>query len=127
MTARLRWTPALLAAAALSCAPAGPGAPTPARGDTTHLAMSYERPQYPSTYRRRANAPVFIRNVNVLSASGPELHGTNVLFADGKVVGIGNDVAAPAGADIVDGTGKWVTPGLIDAHSHLGVYAAPGT
>ncbi|HTK56717.1 MAG TPA: hypothetical protein VL295_07825, partial [Gemmatimonadales bacterium] len=119
----------LLLAALLGCAPAGPGAPTPARGggDTTHVAMSYERPQYPSTYQRRPNAPVFIRNVNVLSAAGPELHGTNVLFADGKVVGIGNGLTAPAGADVVDGTGKWVTPGLIDAHSHLGVYAAPGT
>ena len=41
--------------------------------------MSYERPQYPSTYRRRPNAPVLIRNVNVLSAAGPELHGTNGL------------------------------------------------
>ena len=127
MTSVPRWTPALLAAAALSCAPAGPGAPTPTRGDTTRVAMSYERPQYPSTYQRRSNAPVFIRNVNVLSAAGPELHATNVLFADGKVVGVGNTLTAPTGADVIDGTGKWVTPGLIDAHSHLGVYAAPGT
>ena len=36
-------------------------------------------------------------------------------------------MAAPAGAVIVDGAGKYVTPGLIDTHSHLGVYAAPGT
>ncbi len=33
---------------------------------------------------------------------------------------------APADAVVIDGTGKWVTPGLIDVHSHLGVYAAPG-
>ena len=120
----------VLGAAILGCTPGAPGAPTPTpsgAGATTGATMSFDRPQYPSTYTRRTNAPVFIRNANVFTAAGPELHGTNVLFQDGKVVAVGNDVAAPAGADIVDGTGKWVTPGLIDAHSHLGVYAAPGT
>ena len=33
---------------------------------------------------------------------------------------------APADATRVDGRGKWVTPGLIDVHSHLGVYPSPG-
>jgi imidazolonepropionase-like amidohydrolase len=117
-----------LAAALLACAPSGgPGTPTPAPRDTTRAVTSSDRPQYPSTYRRRENPPVFIRNVNVLGVDGPEVRGTNVLFADGKIVGIGNDLTPPAGADVVDGTGKWVTPGLIDTHSHLGDYAAPGT
>ena len=131
MTRAVRQMPGLLLATLLGCAThGGPGQPTPAAGtprDTTRATMSFERPQYPSTYHRRPNAPVFIRNANVLTAAGPELHGTNVVFADGKIVGVGNDLTPPAGAEIVDGTGKWVTPGLIDAHSHLGVYAAPGT
>jgi imidazolonepropionase-like amidohydrolase len=42
-------------------------------------------------------------------------------------VAVGNAVDAPADAVLVDGTGKFVTPGIIDDHSHLGVYAAPGT
>ncbi|MBW8772587.1 MAG: amidohydrolase, partial [Gemmatimonadetes bacterium] len=122
--------PLIAALVALACAPAGAGqgAPSPAAGTPpARGTMSFERPQYPSTYQRRPNAAVFIRNANVLTAAGPELHGTNVLFADGKIVAVGNEVSAPAGAQTIDGTGKWVTPGLIDSHSHLGVYGAPGT
>ena len=130
MASATRLTPWTLAFVALACAPSGggPQGPTPASGAApARGTMSFERPQYPSTYTRRANAPVLIRNANVLTAAGPELHGTNVLFADGKIVAVGNNVTAPAGAQTVDGTGKWVTPGLIDSHSHLGVYGAPGT
>ncbi|MGH7532006.1 MAG: amidohydrolase, partial [Gemmatimonadales bacterium] len=85
------------------------------------------RPQYPSTYQRHANAPVFIRNATVMTAVGPEMAGTSILFRDGKVVAVGKDLVAPADATVIDGTGKFVTPGIIDDHSHLGVYAAPGT
>jgi imidazolonepropionase-like amidohydrolase len=82
---------------------------------------------YASTYERRAHRPVLIRNATVLTAAGPELAGASVLFADGRIVAVGADVAPPDGAVIVDGTGKFITPGLIDTHSHLGVYAAPST
>ncbi len=130
MALSTRLTPLTLALVALACAPTGggPNGPTPAGGTPAARGrMSFERPQYPSTYQRRPNGAVFIRNANVLTAAGPELHGTNVLFADGKIVAVGNAVTAPAGAETIDGTGKWVTPGLIDSHSHLGVYGAPGT
>src|SRR5256886_14530823 len=50
-----------------------------------------------------------------------------MLLRDGRIVGVGTRVRAPADAVVVDGTGKYVTPGLIDDHSHLGVYAAPNT
>ncbi|HEX2184208.1 MAG TPA: amidohydrolase [Chloroflexota bacterium] len=45
---------------------------------------------------------------------------------DGKIQAVGATVEAPAGAVVVDATGKFVTPGIIDTHSHLGVYASPG-
>ncbi|HEY9382789.1 MAG TPA: amidohydrolase, partial [Gemmatimonadales bacterium] len=79
------------------------------------------------TYKRRANPPVLIRNATVLTAAGQELSNASVLFRDGKVVAVGASVQAPSDAQVVDGTGKFVTPGIIDTHSHLGVYAAPGT
>jgi imidazolonepropionase-like amidohydrolase len=84
--------------------------------------------QYPSTYVRPPAPPVLIRNATILTAAGPELQHASILFAEGKVVSVGSDsVAAPADAVVVDGTGRFVTPGLIDPHSHLGVYSAPGT
>ena len=84
-------------------------------------------PQYPSTYQRHANPPVLIRNATIMTATGQEIQGGSILFRDGRIVAVGTTVEAPSDATVVDGTGKWVTPGVIDTHSHLGVYAAPGT
>ncbi len=88
---------------------------------------SWERPQYPSSYERRPYPPVFIRNATILTAAGPVLRNASIHFRDGQIVAVGTDLAPPPDAVLVDGTGRWVTPGLIDTHSHLGVYAAPGT
>jgi imidazolonepropionase-like amidohydrolase len=104
-------------------APTAQTAATPASTDT----LSIDRPQYPSTYKRRANPPVFIRNATVMTATGPEIANASVLIRDGKIVAVGAGVTAPPDAVVVDGTGKFVTPGIIDTHSHLGVYASPGT
>ena len=98
------------------------------RQDTTRRdTLSFDRAQYASTYRRRASAPVLIRNATILTATGTEIPNGSILLVDGRIAEIGTQVSAPAGATIVDGTGKFVTPGIIDTHSHLGVYAAPGT
>jgi imidazolonepropionase-like amidohydrolase len=47
-------------------------------------------------------------------------------MVNGRIAAVGQTVDAPAGAVVVDATGKWVTPGVIDTHSHLGAYASPG-
>ncbi len=114
-------------------APVTPPAPTPAPAPAPAAAapftdtLSSDRPQYPSTYRRRPNPPVLIRNATVLTAAGQELPNASVLFRDGKVVAVGTSLQSPGDAQVIDGTGKFVTPGIIDTHSHLGVYSAPGT
>jgi len=109
------------AAAPASSAPAtGPAA---AKSEST----SVERSQYPSTYTRHPNPPVLIRNATIMTATGQEIPNGSILLKDGRIVAVGAKVDAPAGAVVVDGSGKYVTPGLIDDHSHLGVYAAPGT
>ncbi len=70
---------------------------------------------------------VVIRHATVLPASGPAIEDGAISFADGKIVAVGKDVATPPGAEEIDGKGAFITPGLIDAHSHLGVYATPST
>ncbi len=81
---------------------------------------------YPSTYRPIASPPVLIQGATVLTGTGTRLDGADVLMRDGKIVAVGAGLDAPADAIRVDGRGKWVTPGLIDVHSHLGVYPSPG-
>ena len=81
---------------------------------------------YPSTYRPIASAPVLIAGATVLTGDGGRLENADVLLQDGKVAAVGSGLPAPADAIRVDGAGKWITPGLIDVHSHLGVYPSPG-
>jgi imidazolonepropionase-like amidohydrolase len=120
---RSLWYLTVPLAAACASASARPASQTPAPAETTSVG----RPQYSSTYRRHANPPVVIRNATIMTAAGQEIAGGSILFRDGRIVAVGNAVDAPADAVLVDGTGKFVTPGIIDDHSHLGVYAAPGT
>ncbi|MFY0564668.1 amidohydrolase family protein [Archangium lansingense] len=72
---------------------------------------------------------VVVRHATVMPASGPFIEDGAVAFAEGKLVAVGRnaEVTTPPGAEEVDGTGLYVTPGIIDAHSHLGVYASPDT
>jgi imidazolonepropionase-like amidohydrolase len=79
---------------------------------------------YPSTYRPAAATPTLIRNAVILDGTGRRLDGADLLLQDGRIAAIGPGLAAE-GAEIVDAQGRWVTPGLIDVHSHLGVYASP--
>ena len=81
---------------------------------------------FPSTYVTPATRPTLIKNATIYTAAGPVIHNGSVLLRDGKIAAVGASVEAPADAVVVDGTGKFVTPGIIDIHSHLGVYAAPG-
>src|SRR5688500_14200133 len=84
------------------------------------------RDPYPSTYRPVPSGPVLIRDATVLTGTGLRLESADVLLAEGRIRAVGVDLAAPDGTTVIDGTGKWVTPGLIDVHSHLGVYPSPG-
>jgi imidazolonepropionase-like amidohydrolase len=81
---------------------------------------------YPSTYQVPASAPTLIRNATVLTGTGVRLEHADVLMSAGKITQVGAAVTAPQGALVIDGTDRWVTPGLIDVHSHQGVYASPG-
>jgi imidazolonepropionase-like amidohydrolase len=80
---------------------------------------------FPSTYQVPVNPPVLIQNATVLTGTGERLDGADVLIVSGRIQAVGKSLTAPADARIVNAQGKWVTPGIIDIHSHLGVYASP--
>lgn len=67
-------------------------------------------------------AVVLVRGATIWTA-GPagRLEAADLLVRDGRIVSVGSDLAAPPGALVIDGAGKHVTPGLIDAHSHTAV------
>ncbi len=81
---------------------------------------------FPSTYRPFPSELTLIRNATVFTGTGERINGGSVLLRDGKIAEIGTGISAPAGALVIDASGKFVTPGVIDPHSHLGVYASPG-
>jgi imidazolonepropionase-like amidohydrolase len=80
---------------------------------------------YPSTYQIPASAPMLIKNATVLTGTGARLDNSDVLIVEGKISAVGSHLSVPANATVVDGSGRWVTPGIIDIHSHLGVYPTP--
>ncbi|MCW8091385.1 amidohydrolase [Alteromonas sp. ASW11-130] len=82
---------------------------------------------YPSTYKPIDGQPTFITNVTILTGSGEKIEKGSIYFADGKIVALGANIEQPADVRVIDGSGKWVTPGIIDTHSHLGVYPNPST
>ena len=59
-----------------------------------------------------------IKNATILTVTKGKLEGTDLLLQNGKIAQIGKNLAAPAGAQVIDGTGKFVMPGIIDPHSH---------
>jgi imidazolonepropionase-like amidohydrolase len=63
---------------------------------------------------------VFVKNATVWTC-GPEgkIDNADMLFEKGKVKKVGRNISPPPGATVIDGTGKHVTPGIIDAHSHM--------
>jgi imidazolonepropionase-like amidohydrolase len=82
---------------------------------------------FPSTYHAPAAKPFAIRNATILTAAGPTIQNGTIVVRDGKIVAVGGaSVTVPSDAEVIDAKGQYVTPGIIDDHSHLGVYAAPG-
>jgi imidazolonepropionase-like amidohydrolase len=90
-----------------------------------NLASRASTSAYPSTYRVPATTPTLLRGATVLTGTGERIDGGDVLLVDGKIASVGRGIAAPEGAAVVQVQGKWVTPGLIDVHSHIGVYPSP--
>ncbi len=81
---------------------------------------------FPSTYRVPASKPLAITNASILTAVSSRIDKGTIVVRDGKIVAVGQSVAVPSDAEVIDAKGRYVTPGIVDSHSHLGVYPAPG-
>tara|TARA_B000000437_G_scaffold34721_1_gene23167 strand:+ start:1246 stop:2625 length:1380 start_codon:yes stop_codon:yes gene_type:complete len=80
---------------------------------------------YASTYAPLGSENIIIRNATVFDGDGNKFQNYDVHFSNGEIQAVGFGLVVD-GADEIDGTGKFVTPGIIDNHSHMGVYPAPG-
>ena len=84
---------------------------------------------YESTYVLRPTEATLILGVAVFTGDGGALDRADVLLKDGRIAAIaeyGTPAADLQTTRVIDGSGKWLTPGVIDVHSHLGVYPSPG-
>ena len=119
---------ALTAALALALAGTETGQAKDKKDDSPAIkaARDFDPNPYPSTYRIYPGTPTALIGATVYDGEGGRIERGTVLLADGKVVGIGGpDLAVPEGYTRIDAAGKFVTPGIIDIHSHLGVYPSP--
>lgn len=61
---------------------------------------------------------VAIRNATLITIANGDIQNGNIVVRNGKITAVGANAAIPAGIRVIDGTGKFVMPGIIDAHSH---------
>ena len=81
---------------------------------------------FQSTYKPASSSDIFIENARILTGTGKEILKGSILISSNKIKAIGENLPKPLGILVIDANGKWVTPGIIDIHSHMGVYPAPG-
>ena len=79
---------------------------------------------YPSTYQALPAQSTLLTNATILTGTGERLDDADILLVNGKVMQVGKNLSAEQ-AKVIDMAGKWITPGIIDVHSHLGVYPNP--
>ena len=80
--------------------------------------LSVRAQQRGGSANTNAPAEILIRNATILTASHGTLQNSDILIRNGKIAAIGQNLKAPTGARIVDATGKYVMPGIVDCHSH---------
>jgi len=82
---------------------------------------------FPSTYHPMPSVDTFIEHATILDGVGHRLENASLLLRDRKVAAIGTGLTVPPGVTVIDAKGRWVTPGLVDVHSHIGDFPTPYT
>ncbi|ATC31735.1 amidohydrolase [Caulobacter vibrioides] len=128
----------LLALGLSACATTGTGGPAKSSAPAKPAEKAEVKPLpkgldgqastgFPSTYKPLPSRATAFVGATVLTATGQQIENGVVFVSEGKITSVGGP-ATPIPADIavIDAKGKWITPGIVDAHSHLGVYPSPG-
>lgn len=119
---------ALALAACSTTGGSGEPASASAKGDGKTLAATPAGdPVFASTYKPFPNIATAIRGATIYDGKGGKIENGVVFMSGGKIVAVGGPgTPIPADIAVFDGAGKFVTPGIIDIHSHLGDYPSPG-
>lgn len=113
------------ALALVACTTTGAGSASTDGDPPAYAAMTPEDTPFASTYRAYPGTPTALVGATVYDGAGGVIEGGTVLFRDGAIVAVGGADLSTEGYQAFDGTGKFVTPGIIDIHSHLGDYPSP--
>jgi imidazolonepropionase-like amidohydrolase len=105
------------AVALLLAAPAGAQRTAP---------MPWQQDPFPSRYQIPTGDDMLLRGATILDGAGGRIDGGDVLIRGGKIVAVGRNLANP-GVREVDAVGRWITPGVIDVHTHDGTFVLPLT
>ncbi|MBI1264099.1 MAG: amidohydrolase family protein [Alphaproteobacteria bacterium] len=116
---------ALALAALAGCNGAGDDETNGAEGESAGELVRFNPDPYPSTYQPVPSGVTLIRGANVYDGIGGFFENADILIENGRISAVGEGLTAPEGAEIVEAQGRYVTPGVVDIHSHLGVYASP--
>ena len=87
-------------------------------------AAAGAREPYESTYEPLEAPDFLIASASVFTGAGELLEGVDVRVKGGRIAAVGANLSRD-GVEVVDGAGRWLTPGIIDVHSHLGAYPSP--
>ena len=110
---------ALLSAAVISLAACN--SETSDKTDTKDAKV----PPFASTYSPLPSETTFISNANIYTGNGEFIEGGSILIQDGRIAAIGKDIKNGDASLTIDANGQYVSPGIIDIHSHLGNYPSP--
>lgn len=117
MTARAMRFGSMMAAALMLALPAGAQRTAP---------MPWQEDPFPSRYVAAPSDDMLLRGATILDGAGGRIDGGDLLLRGGKIVAVGKGIANP-GVREVDARGRWITPGVIDVHSHDGTFVLPLT
>lgn len=123
--AQYMWAPLLLAGLSFSMG-AGELNPASAKKDKAVKEQIDKADPFASTYKAYPSVPTAVTNVTIFDGEGRKIENGTIFMKDGFITEVADGSAAiPEGTLVIDGNGKFITPGIIDVHSHLGVYASP--